>query len=165
VILKNLVTWLASKARKEPVSTLVVHATAGGNLSGALSTLKAKGFSYHVLIDKDGTIWKAVPLSRVAYHAGKSTGPMGANVNNYSIGICFVNRNDGLDPITDKQLESAIEYGKELVKAFPSLIWATTHFGISWGRKSDPKLFDVQEYAKAIGLKAWKMPAATWRMF
>jgi N-acetyl-anhydromuramyl-L-alanine amidase AmpD len=162
---KNLTAWLASHTRKRACSTVVYHATAGGNLSGALSTLKAKGFSYHVLIDKEGVIWKAVPYTRVAYHAGKSIGPEGANVNDYSIGICFVNRNDGLDALADAQLNAAKEYTLELKEVFPGLRWGCTHFGVSWGRKTDPKLFDLRSFCAEVGLEAWKLPKATWRLF
>jgi N-acetylmuramoyl-L-alanine amidase len=164
-IVRNLTAWLASRGRKKPVTTVVYHATAGGNLSGAVSTLKAKGFSYHVLIDKDGTVWKAVPYTRVAYHAGKSDGPEGKNVNDYSVGICFVNKNDGIDPLTPAQLQAARDYTLELKAVFPSLRWGCTHFGVSWGRKVDPKLFDLRSFCAAVGLEAWKVPQATWRMF
>jgi len=165
MILKNLTAWLASRSRKQPCTTVVYHATAGGSLSGALSTLKLKGFSYHVLIDKDGTVWKAVPYTRVAYHAGKSVGPEGPNVNDYSVGICFVNRNDGKDPITAAQLKAAREYTLELMKAIPSIKWGCTHFGVSPGRKFDPRLFDLKSFCAEVGLEPWKNPQAVWRMF
>lgn len=162
---KNLAAWLASRARTRPCTTIVYHATAGGNLSGAISTLKAKGFSYHVLIDKDGTIWKAVPYTRVAFHAGRSVGPEGKGVNDYSVGICFVNRNDGIDLITPEQYRAAREYTLELKRVLPALRWACTHFGVSWGRKTDPRLFDLRAFCAEVRLEAWKMPIATWRLF
>ncbi len=164
-MIKNLAAWLASKARTKTCTTLVVHATAGGNLSGAISTLKLKGFSYHFLIDKNGSIWKAAPYTRAAYHAGKSEGPQGPNVNDYSVGVCFVNRNDGKDPITDAQLAALEDLTMILKKHIPTLKCTTTHFGISWGRKFDPKLFDIQAFGTKVGLIPWKLARATWRLF
>lgn len=162
---KNLAAWLASRPRKRPCTTLVFHATAGGSLGGAISTLKVKGFSYHVLIDKAGVVWKAVPYTRVAFHAGKSRGPDGFGVNDYSMGICFVNRNDGVDPLTPEQIRAARDYTLELKEVFPSLRWGVTHFGVSWGRKSDPRLFDLKAFCAEVGLRPWKLPVATWRLF
>jgi len=132
---------LASRPRKKPITTIVLHATAGSTLGGALSTLRLKGFSYHYLIDKDGTVTKGVPYGRVAFHAGESMGPDGPNVNEYSIGISFVNRNDGKDPYTAAQTVSCENLIKELCNAVP-LHWLTTHYAISGFRgKTDPKRF------------------------
>lgn len=162
---RNLALWLASKSRKRPCTTIVFHATAGGSLSGAISTLRLRGFSYHYLIEKNGVVTKCVPYGRVAYHAGKSVGPEGPNVNDYSVGICFVNKNDGLDQLTLEQIQAARDITLDLRKVFPSLRWGCTHFGVSWGRKTDPKLFDLRSFCAEVGLEAWKMPQATWRMF
>lgn len=165
MILKNLATWLASRPRKQPCTTVVMHATAGGNLSGAISTLRIKGFSYHYLIDKDGTITKCVPYERVAFHAGVSTGPEGDNVNRYSVGISFVNLNDGKDPITPLQMRAARELVFALKSAIPTIKYVTCHYAISWGRKTDPKLFDLQGFASDVHLQPWKESQATWRTF
>lgn len=137
--------WLASRSRRAKVSTIVLHATAGGSLSGAVSTLIQRELSYHYLIDKDGKVVKAVPYTREAFHAGKSFGPEGSGVNRYSIGISFVNRNDGKDPYTQAQVDSCRELVEELAGAIASLRWITTHYAVSPGRKTDPKGFPVSE--------------------
>lgn len=149
----SLITWLASRPRKKSITTIVLHATAGSSLSGALSTLRLKGFSYHYIIEKNGRATKCVPYSRVAFHAGKSSGPTGPNVNEGSIGICFVNRNDGADPYPEAQIEACKSLVGELINAIP-LRWITTHFAISPGRKTDPKGFPVERVA--MGLERWK---------
>jgi len=158
--LTQLTTWLASRARREKVRCVVLHATAGSTLGGAVSTLRAKGFSYHYIIEdarngRDGLVHKCVPVSREAFHAGKSVGPLGSNVNRYSIGVCFVNLNDGKDPYSDAQFESARKLLLELKAANPGLTWLTTHYWVSPGRKFDPRGFDVKALAASVGLSLW----------
>ena len=149
--------WLANRARKKPCSTVVLHATAGSSLSGAIETLLRRGISYHYIIDKCGLVTKCAPYTRVAYHAGKSHGPDGPSVNSYSVGISFVNRNNGKDPYTEAQKTAAEELIKELVKATPSLKYLTTHRQISWPRKNDPVGFssEAKKIAKSCGLRYW----------
>jgi len=147
---------LASAERKKKVTTLILHATAGSSLAGALEALRARKLSYHYIIEKDGKVWKCCASSRVAHHAGKSTGPDGPHCNAYSIGVCFVNRNTGTDPYTQAQHVAAVELARELKKAFPDLTWFSTHYWVSPGRKTDPKGYDVQAFAQETGLVKWK---------
>lgn len=157
--------WLASRARKPgtAVDTVVLHATAGESLSGAIGWLRKIGLSYHYVIGDgrrkgdyaDGEVVKLVPYTREAFHAGVSFGPQGSGVNRYSIGICADNRNDGREPWTDAQVGAAITLIRELRKAVPSLRYLTTHYAVSPGRKSDPRLCPVYEIAEASGLSVW----------
>lgn len=147
----------ASSTRKHPVTTLLMHATAGASLEGALETLRLKGLSYHYVIPKKGPWVKLVAAAREAYHAGVSLGPDGPSVNHYSVGISFVNLNDGIDPYTPSQIDQAVALGKALKQQFPdSLRWVTSHAIVSPGRKTDPKGFDLDEYAAKIGLQVWR---------
>lgn len=152
---KLLDKWLAFRERKQATSTIVLHATAGGTLIGAITTLIKKGFSYHYLIDKDGTITKCVPITKVAFHAGKSVGPNGSNVNGYSVGISFVNKNDGKDPYTIEQTRAARDLCLELRAYIPTIKYLTTHWAISPGRKTDPKNYPSVQFAKDVKLKFW----------
>lgn len=76
---------------------IVIHYTAGSSLSGAVTTLQAEGYSYNILINKDGSIHQARALDRTAAHAGRSNWKSLNNVNNLSslnansIGISLVN--------------------------------------------------------------------------
>lgn len=171
--------WFKSKLRNPfvPISLVVMHSTAGSSLAGAISTLRQKGYGYHYLIDKDGTVWKGAPYSRSVGHAGNSYGPReeskrvsrrqdshsnfvaGCSVNGYSIGISFVNENNGKVPITQVQLNSAEELVKELKAALPKLEWITTHAIVSPHRKTDPRLFGLNSFAKQVGLNPWRMGA------
>lgn len=88
-------------------------------------------------------------------------GPDGPNVNRYSIGLSWVNLNDGVQPITGAQLAAAQQLLVILRQGLPSLKWLTTHYAITVRqdggyRKSDPRGIDVPKLALASGLAAWK---------
>ncbi len=149
--------WLNYRKRTKPLSTIVMHATAGSTLKGALETLRARGFSYHYLIEKDGIVHKCVPSEKVAFHAGQSIGPDGRWVNGYSIGISLVNRNDGKDPYPEVQKNAVQELILDLKRVFPKILHLTTHRQISWPRKNDPVGLSgfLREVAVCAGLKYW----------
>jgi N-acetyl-anhydromuramyl-L-alanine amidase AmpD len=151
-VLKN---WLASRPRKEPITTIVLHATAGSSLSGALSALRQKELSYHYLIEKSGRVTKCVPYGKVAFHAGVSKGPSGENCNRYSIGISFVNLNDGKDPYTQAQIEECRFLIEDLWRSVPSLEYLTTHYAVAPKRKTDPKSFPCSLVVGRTNLKLW----------
>lgn len=153
--------WFKHQPRSARPSTIVLHATAGGTLAGAVETLRERGLGYHYLIEPDGRMWKGAPIARQVGHAGKSEGPEGPSVNRYSIGVSWVNLNDGIQPITDAQLAAAEALLILLRQGLPSLKWLTTHYAITVRpdgkyRKSDPRGVDVVALAAATGLKAWK---------
>ncbi len=159
--IKLLSPWLNHRARKPGtvIDTILLHATAGSTLSGAVETLKERELSYHYLIEKDGTVTKCVPYLSCAYHAGKSVGPQGSGVNEYSVGISFVNMNDGKDPYTAEQTASALAL-IDTLKAILPLRWLTTHYWVSPGRKNDPLKYPVSSLSDACQLTLWK-PRAT----
>ena len=142
-MIRALATFLMSRARKEPVKMIVLHATAGGSASGAISTLRLRGLSYHAIIsdqrEVDGETIKCVPDSRVAFHAGASQGPYGSNVNRYTLGASFVNLNDGKDPYSAKQVEAMLSRCVSWCLAYPTITHLSTHYWVSPGRKNDPK--------------------------
>jgi N-acetyl-anhydromuramyl-L-alanine amidase AmpD len=167
--------WLASRPRNPltRVSLIVMHATAGTSLSGAISTLRQRGLGYHYLIDTDGRIVKGAPTSRVVGHAGNSYGPReqargvsrqqrhggefvaGCSVNGYSIGVSFVHPNDGVTAITRKQWDAAVALVWALAAAH-TIEWVTTHAIVSPGRKTDPRPFNLDAFAKECRLPAWR---------
>jgi len=146
---------LMSGKRTKPISTIVVHATAGRGLAGAINTLRDRGLSYHYIIEKDGQVTKCVDTGRVAWHAGVSDGPQGKGVNSYSIGISLVNMNDGADPYPHDQREALAALVLELKHAIPSIKWLTTHWAISPGRKTDPKGYPILVLANRVKLNFW----------
>ncbi len=158
----NIITvnkWLPTRARKKPISTIVLHGTAGASALSSISWLRFIGLSYHYVIERDGTIYKAAPISRVAFHAGTSNGPEGNNVNDYSIGIAFANMENGVEPITEAQLTACHLLIRELVGSEPSIKWLTRHKDIAPKRKTDPVKISaagVKSIASKFGrLSAW----------
>lgn len=168
--LTKLGRWLASRPRTRPITTIVMHATAGGTFAGAWSTLKLKGYGYHALICSerdpygDGVIVKCVPDSRTCAHAGKSVGPDGPSVNSYSLGCSFVNANDGHDPYSANQHGMAVARVVTWAIAYPSIEYLTTHYWVSPGRKTDPKGYDMDGLLRDVNaflpegrkLRLWK---------
>jgi AmpD protein len=124
-------------------------------LAGSISILRERGNSYHYLIDRDGTTIQCVSPVQAAFHAGKSRGPQGEGVNEYSIGISFVNENVRERPIEQVQIDTAKELIGRLQAKFTHLKFITTHAAISPGRKDDPINFPIQELAEATNLSVW----------
>jgi N-acetylmuramoyl-L-alanine amidase len=135
---------------------LVLHATAGSDVEGAVETLRSRGLSYHYIVGKDGHVTKCVPITTVAFHAGESVGPEGRFANGYSVGVSFVNLNDGKDPYTEAQSSAALYLADQCRKMFPEMKWVTTHAIISPGRKTDPLGYGLDGFAEKSGLKAWR---------
>ena len=71
---------------------ITAHYTAGTSVSGSISHLRSVGLSYHVIIDRDGTLTQCAPFNKRAGHAGVSNWKGLNDLNNFSIGICFANR-------------------------------------------------------------------------
>lgn len=160
--------WLKHKSRPPgtKIDTIVLHATAGSNLSGAISTLRSKGFGYHYMIEKNGQVWKCAPMASNVAHAGESKGPQGRFCNQYSIGVCFVNENDGVRKPTAAQIASVKELLPMLAPGMANFKWLTTHYAITvkpngTSRKTDPRLVDLVAIADAVGLTPWKPSYAT----
>lgn len=166
------------------IDTIVVHYTAGGSLSGAVSTLLDKKLGYHFIIDLNGRIYKGAGYLSQVGHAGSSYGPQeqarrissaqypntrqnrelrrvgkflaGCSVNSYSIGISMVNSNDGR-PMTEAQAASlySLIWALKGDKQLP-LKYITGHKDVSPGRKTDPRGLDLQLLADAVELTYWR---------
>lgn len=148
-------TWLPTRARKVDPTTVVLHATVGATALSSIAWLRKISLSYHYVIERDGTIYKCAPTGRVAFHCGASVGPDGSNVNNYSIGIAFANKDDGKDLYTVAQVEACNELLDSLALAMPSLKYVTTHARISPGRKTDPKYLSLSRIKLPKSLLWW----------
>lgn len=147
--------WLSHGPERE-TEGIMLHATAGSSASGAISALRAKNFSYDVIIDNDGTIYKCVPFNHKTSHAGKSVGWSGPNCNRYTLGIAFVNLNDGEDTLSPQQELAVRWYIKAQIKpALPGVRKLTTHYGASFPRKNDPRTVNARAIAEDCGLEYW----------
>lgn len=109
------------------VDTIVVHCDASADAQASVSWIKSpeSKVSYHVLIDRDGTCYRFVETTRRAWHAGKSSYGGVDDVNDFSLGLSFANKNDGKELYTDAQYESG---------ALVILGWMHLHPALSLGR-------------------------------
>ena len=190
-IIDSLLTfgrYLASKKRTMPIKMIVVHSTAGGSFSGAWETLKERNLGYHAIVleesHKDhGHLVKCVPDSRVCGHAGNSYGPLeeakgitklqnnraefvaNTSVNGYSLGISFVNKNDGADTYSKEQHQACVVRCIQWCLAYPSIEWITTHYDVSPKRKTDPKGYNMEKLVEDVNdiLKGRRDPVKLWR--
>lgn len=132
------------------IDTLVLHADASPDAKSSISWIRSpeSKVSYHVLIDRDGSVYRFVDTARRAWHAGKSVFQGRENVNDFSIGLSFANRNDGKEPYTDLQYQvgAAVAAGWMRVHPAITLDRITTHAAISPGRKTDPLGFDLPRF-------------------
>ena len=138
-------------ARTQSVQLIVLHADASPNEKGCLSWIQSREskVSYHILIGRDGVIYRCVPYDRRAWHAGKSEWKGHKDVNGLSIGVSFSYKNDGKEPLTDKQKTAAKQVIAEIRGKYGE-IPVTTHAQIAPGRKNDPEQvpgFRLEDYA------------------
>ncbi len=123
----------------QTVKVIVLHADASPNEKGCLSWLQSSEskVSYHALVGRDGKVYTVVPYDRRAWHAGKSEWNGHKDVNGCSIGLCFSNKNDAKEPLTDAQ-KAAMKTLIADVRRKYGHIPVTTHAAVSPGRKNDP---------------------------
>jgi len=173
--------WLAHRPRRGaiPIDTVVLHASEQSDVDELIRTLRSEDHSYHYIVDRDGIILKCVPFSAVAFHCQNSYGPHEAArkisyerdshgafvehtcVNEYSIGICLINNNDGYDPYPKDQLAACSTLLRELKTPLPKLRHVTTHGFVAPGRHTDPAGLDVIDFARGVELDIWMPEAAT----
>jgi N-acetyl-anhydromuramyl-L-alanine amidase AmpD len=128
------------------VDTVVVHATVFETVDEVIHHFAnpETNVSAHYTIDRDGTVVSHVAEQNRAWHAGESRMKDGrANVNDFSIGIELVNRNDGKDPFPEAQLLALRNLVKAITVRHP-IRHIIPHYECAYppGRKSDPAGFD-----------------------
>jgi N-acetylmuramoyl-L-alanine amidase len=127
------------RPKAEKPSVIVLHASAGKSDAGDVSWIVSpkSGISYHILIGRDGTVYRFVDPKHMAYHAGVSEFKGRKFCNQFSIGVAFANRHDGTEMLTGAQIEAGKKVMAELITAWP-IRHITTHAEIAPGRKTDP---------------------------
>ena len=131
----------------QAITCIVLHSTAQPDLQATINwflTPESK-VSAHFVVDKDGRVVQMVPVEARAWHAGVSTLDGVAGVNDYSIGIEMVNRNDGLDPYPEAQYQAVARIILEAQALYPipdSRVVSHASIALPPGRKTDPAGFD-----------------------
>ncbi len=145
--------WEGSTSRRivDPIfgiKAVVIHATAGGSSSGAVSVIKAGKASFHWLVpDEDEAqhgklVWACAPEARAAWHVRNSCSHPAVNggatkVNHWSLGIEVVNTQVG-DPFSDWQVEATAQIVRYCWAKYPNLVHVVSHAKLDPTRRSDP---------------------------
>lgn len=129
-------------ARPAKIRLVVLHCDASPSEDATLNWLAnpKSQVSYHVLIGRDGTMYRIVEDNRRAWHAGKSAWRGVPDVNGVSLGVAMSNRQDGKEPITPAQADALRTYLRDVKMKYPSIEAVTTHKACARpvGRKCDP---------------------------
>lgn len=132
------------------ITCLVLHSTAQEEMGQTISLFSnpASKVSAHFVVGKDGQVIQMVPIERRAWHAGISQFAGVSNVNDYSIGIEMVNRNDGIDPYPEAQYKAVAEIIRLLRTRLvipDNRIVSHAEIALPAGRKSDPAGFNFRK--------------------
>jgi len=103
-----------------------------------LMKLKDVRVSAHFVVDRKGHVTQFVPLSKRAWHAGKSSWQERDDCNDYSIGIEMIG--DEEQPFTSLQYRETARLCRVLMRHFPliSRERIVGHQDVAPGRKWDP---------------------------
>jgi N-acetylmuramoyl-L-alanine amidase len=130
----------------------VLHADASPAEEATLSWVCAheSQVSYHVLIGRDGTLYRIVPDHGRAWAVGVSEWRGVKDVNSCSLSVALANRQDGREAITDAQRTALRALVAEWRALYP-IEEITTHKIVARpvGRKHDPEAapnFHLEEY-------------------
>lgn len=97
--------------------------------------------SAHYLVEADGRVFRLVPESETAWHAGQGSWAGGQGVNARSIGVEIVNggHDFGLPDFPPAQIEALTALCRAILTRHPIPPWRVlAHSDIAPGRKADP---------------------------
>lgn len=142
------------------VDMLVLHYTGMRDAASALERLcdpRAR-VSAHYAIGENGEVWRLVPESRRAWHAGVASWGGDSAVNDRSIGVELVNpgHEHGLRPFPEPQMAALERLAGGIMRRHGILPrHAVGHSDVAPARKRDPgELFDWARLARA-GIGLW----------
>ena len=155
---------LGCEPRRNPVSILVLHHTAG-SLPSSLDILQGKdpkhrvGVHYVVTDEAKPRVIRMVPEDKAAFHAGKSAWGKLDGLNQHSIGIEIINYDGNVYPYSDAQAEIIFALCAEIIRRHDIKPWnVVAHSDIAIGRKVDPgSKFPWGKLAK-LGIGASPLP-------
>lgn len=155
---------LGAEARKEPVTCLILHHTAG-SLPSSLDILQGKdpkhkvGVHYLVTDEPKPRVIRMVPENLAAYHAGKSAWGQLTNLNQHSIGIEIINYDGNVYPYSEAQAAILFALCDEIIRRHDIKPWnVLAHSDIAVGRKVDPGSKFPWARLASLGIGAWPLP-------
>jgi N-acetylmuramoyl-L-alanine amidase len=130
------------------VRAFVIHATAGGSSSGAMSVMFAHRASWHWLIPDENEpehrrqVWACAPERRAAFHVRPTASHRDVNggsrhVNYWSLGVEVVNT-QASDPFSDWQVEQTAALVRYAWAKYPEMTDVVSHAKLDPARRSDP---------------------------
>jgi N-acetylmuramoyl-L-alanine amidase len=154
----------APRARPPRIDMLVLHYTGMRDAAEAIDRLcdPAARVSAHYVVEEDGAVWRLVPESRRAFHAGESCWAGECDLNLVSVGIEIVNPGHewGYLPFPDAQMTAVEQLCRDILARHPIPAHRVVgHSDIAPERKIDPgELFDWLRLARA-GIGFWPEPS------
>jgi N-acetylmuramoyl-L-alanine amidase len=148
------------------IDMLVLHYTGMQSAAAALDRLcdPAARVSAHYLVEEDGVVWRLVPESRRAFHAGVSCWAGERDLNLVSIGIEIVNPGHewGYRPFPEPQMAVVERLCRDILARHRIPAHRVVgHSDIAPDRKTDPgELFDWRRLARA-GIGLWPQPTGS----
>jgi N-acetylmuramoyl-L-alanine amidase len=155
---------LGAEPRKEPVTCLILHHTAG-SLPSSLEILQGKdpkhkvGVHYVVTDEPKPRVIRMVPENMSAYHAGKSAWGKINGLNQHSIGIEIINYDGNVYPYSEAQADIIFALCDEIIKRHEIKPWNVIgHSDVAVGRKVDPGSKFPWAKLASLGIGAWPLP-------
>lgn len=145
---------------------LLIHYTDMTRAADAVERLRdpAAQVSAHYVVGEDGTVWRLVPESERAWHAGVAWWAGESDVNSRSIGIELSNpgHSHGYRRFPEPQMAALESLCRGILARHPIPPHRVLgHSDVSPGRKIDPgHLFDWRRLARA-GIGLWPEKAAS----
>ena len=136
------------------ITAIVLHADASDRVDTSLDWCRRpeSKVSYHLLIGRTGNVFLLVHPEQRAWHCGVSELEGVQDVNDFSIGVCLSNRNDG-EGFPKSQLFEAALVCATLSKHYGiPTDRIVTHAQIARpvGRKTDPKGIDLPAFHATV---------------
>lgn len=142
------------------IDCVVLHATADTDTQESIAWCRMPApqnpnpVSYHVIVDRDGTVYTLVDSEKRAWHAGVSVFQGRPDVNDFSVGLSFANKNDGVEPYPGVQLAVGASLVAGWMHRYPGITLdrVTTHRVIAPTRKTDPAppAFDLAAFKDRV---------------
>lgn len=140
------------------ITGIVLHADASSTVAASLDWCRRpeSKVSYHVLIGRRGDVYQLVPIERRAWHAGRSSWAGVSDCNDYTVGVCLSNRNDGVEEYPLAQVQAAATVCAALCQQLripKDRIISHAAIALPAGRKTDPKGFDMEAFQRMVAAR------------
>jgi AmpD protein len=136
------------RPRGVEINTIVLHADSAPAVKSSINWCRTPGnklpkgykpVSYHVIVGRLGDAYQLVDFEDRAWHSGVSSFMGRDDLNNYSIGLAFGNKQDG-EPFKEAAYQTMAALIRELMLRYPAITREriTLHSVVAPGRKFDP---------------------------